>query len=99
MIHNLQVMLQSLFGGLSSHLAEWDGWAVLIAAALFGLRRAPLWIPLVVAVIINPMPFAIVSNLIHGRQVGVEPAALFTLVQIVLAYCGYLLGRVVARFR
>ena len=98
-MHNIQAMLQSLFDGLSDHLGQWDGWAVVIAAALFGLTRSSVWMPVAVALVINPALYGLVAAVVHGRHVGVSAAAVFTLLQIVLGYVGYGLGRIVARFR
>ena len=98
-MHNLSLMFGTVVEGLGSHLSQWDGWAVVIAAALFGLQRGPLWMPVVVGLIINPMPYALVAGLLHGRHVGLESSLIFTGLQLVLSYCGYGLGRVAARFR
>lgn len=99
MIHTAQTTLTALFGGLMAHMEQWDGWAASIAAALFGYRRGVLWMPLLVAVIINPTPYALVADVFHGRHVGIHAAASFTLDQIVVAYAGYAIGRIFARFR
>jgi hypothetical protein len=99
MIHTLQALLSNLVGGLSAHLGQWDGWAALIAAGLFGFRGGSLWMPLVVAIIINPMLYGIAAGLVHGRLPSLNTVALFTLVQILLAYAGFAIGRLAARLR
>ena len=98
-MHNLQVIVSAIANGVVEHLSLWEGWAVLIACALFGLRAAPWWTAMIVALIINPEPYGLVANLIHGRHVSIYGAAMFTLCQVVLAFAGWLLGRLVKRFR
>ncbi len=99
MIHTVQTLLASVISGLSVHMDQWDGWAVLIAAAIFGYRRDRIWVPLIVGLIINPMPYALIAGLVHGRHVSLSATVTFTIIQLVLAYAGYLVGRLVARFR
>ena len=99
MIHTFQTMLTGLVGSLLAHMDQWDGWAVLVATAVYGYRRAPLWLPLVVALIINPMPYGFIAGVAHGHLININAAALFTLDQIIVAYAGYLLGRLITRFR
>ncbi|MCW6509464.1 hypothetical protein [Lichenifustis flavocetrariae] len=99
MIHNLQALLATIYGSVAAHLDRWDGWAVVIASLLFGLQRAPLWMPVVVALVIDPLLYGWVAGLLHGRIGGVEGLGLFTLTQIVVGYGGYAVGRLIARLR
>lgn len=99
MMHNFQIMAGTLGNGVIEHLSLWEGWAVLIAAALFGWRTAPWWMPIVVALIINPTPYGVVADVVHGRHPNPYTAAIFTVCQLVLAYAGFLIGRLARRFR
>jgi hypothetical protein len=98
-IHTLQGLLSTLVAGFTSHLEQWIGWATLIAAGLFGFRGGSPWMPLLVAVIINPEPYGLVYGVLHGHGVSLNGPATYTAVQIVIAYAGYALGRVGQRFR
>ena len=93
MLHNLQVMAGGLASSVVSHLQIWEGWAVLIATLLLAWRGAAWWVPIAVAFIINPEPYGFVAGLIHGRHESLYPAAIFTLSQLVLAFAGFLVGR------
>ena len=99
MIHNLQIMLETLTGGVVAHMSQWDGWAVLIAAALFGYRGAAIWMPIVVALIIDPLLYNSVAGLFHGRHIALSTVGVFTAFQIGVAYVAYFAGRLVSRFR
>lgn len=99
MIHTLQGLLSTLVNGFTAHLEQWDGWAALIAAALFGFRGGSFWMPVVVAVIINPAPYGLVASLVHGRSVNLNTAVVFTVVQIIIAFVGFVGGRLLTRLR
>jgi hypothetical protein len=98
-MHSLQGLLSTLASGVTGHLSQWIGWAVLIAAGLFGFQGASPWMPLLVALIINPMPYGLVAGLLHGHGAGLDGAGTYTLVQILIAFAGYAVGRLVTRFR
>lgn len=99
MIHTLQGLLSTLLNGFTGHLEQWDGWAALIAAALFGFRGGTIWMPVIVALIINPAPYGLVANLVHGRPVNLNAVALFTVIQLIIAFVGFLAGRLLTRLR
>lgn len=99
MIHTLQGLLSTLANGFAAHLDQWDGWAVLIAAALFGFRGGTWWMPVLVAAIVNPAPYGLVSAVAHSRAVSLNGAAVFTVVQLLIACAGFLVGRLVTRLR
>ncbi len=99
MIHTLQSLLSTLLNGFTGHLEQWDGWAALIAAALFGYRGGTFWMPVLVALIVNPMPYGLVSGLIHAHAVNLNAAAVFTVVQLIIALVGFALGRLLTRLR
>lgn len=99
MIHTLQGLLSTLLSGFTGHLDQWDGWAALVAAALFGFRSGSFWMPVLVAVIINPAPYGLVANIIHGRSVNLNAVALFTLIQLIIAFVGFGAGRLLTRLR
>ena len=98
-MHSLQGLPATLLAGLTGHLEQWVGWAALIAAGLFGFRGATPWMPLLVAVIINPMPYGLVAGMLHGHGGSPDGAAAYTAVQILIAYAGYAIGRLATRFR
>ena len=99
MLHNIGGMAGSLASGVVAHLTLWEGWAVLIAAALLVRQSAAWWLPLVAAVVINPEPFGLITGLIHSRHVSLYAALTFTLCQIVLAFGGFGMARLAGRFR
>lgn len=99
MIHNFQVMASALVGAVVAHLSLWEGWAALIAAALIGWRAGAWWMPVAVALIINPEPYGVIADLIHGRHPNLYAGALFTGSQLILAYAGFLIGRLATRIR
>ena len=99
MIHTLQGLLSTLTNGFTAHLDQWDGWAALIAAALFGFRGGTLWMPVLVAVIINPMPYGLVAALVHGRAANLNAVAVFTVIQLIIAFAGFAVGRLLTRLR
>ncbi|MDX7953351.1 hypothetical protein P7D22_19485 [Lichenihabitans sp. Uapishka_5] len=99
MLHTLQGLVSTLLNGFTAHLEQWDGWAALIAAALFGFRGGTFWMPVLVAVIINPTPYGLVANLIHGRATNLNAVVLFTTIQIIIAFVGFGAGRLLTRLR
>ena len=92
-------MAGSLAHGVVAHLALWEGWAVVIAAALLVRQSAAWWLPIVAALVVNPEPFGLVTGLVHGRHVSLATAVMFTLCQIVLAFGGFALARLAGRLR
>lgn len=99
MLHNFEVMASALASGVVAHLSLWEGWAVVIAAALLVWQGAAWWIPIVAAVVINPEPFGLLTGLLHSRHVSLYAALVFTLCQIVLAFGGFGAARLVRRLR
>lgn len=99
MIHTLQGLLSTLVNGIVAHLDQWDGWAALIAAALFGFRGGTLWMPVVVALVINPTPYGLVAAMVHGRGVNLNGVAVFTVIQLLIAFAGFAAGRLLTRLR
>lgn len=99
MVHTAQALLSTITAGVMAHLDQWIGWATLIAAGLFGFRAASPWMPLLVAVIINPTVFGLVGSIVHGHGASLDGVATYTTVQLLIAYAGYLVGRLITRFR
>jgi hypothetical protein len=97
--HNLGGMAGALAHGVVAHLSVWEGWAVLLAAALLVWQSAAWWAPIVAALVINPEPFGLVSGLVHSRHVSLTAALMFTLCQVVLAFAGFGAARFIQRFR
>ena len=99
MLHNLAGLSGTLAHGIVAHLALWEGWAVMIAAALLVRQSAAWWLPVVAALVVNPEPFGLVTGLVHGRHVSLTAALIFTLCQIALAFGGFALARLAGRLR
>ena len=99
MMHSVQSLVGSFFGGLVAHLTQWDGWAVLIAAALLTYLGDPAWVPVIAALLINPLLLGLLGGLMHGHHLGLNSVAVFTVYQVGVAYLGFLAARIVTRLR
>ena len=55
--------------------------------------------PVIVALIINPMPYGLVAAAVHGRAVNLNAVAVFTMVQLIIAFAGFAAGRLLTRLR